>query len=279
MAVEEFDLTLESIERISPSTLEFRFVRDDGSPVAFRPGEFYRFTFTDANGSFERSYTLCNYRDDAGTTANVDLVISTVEGGRASGLLFEAAPGLRCSAKGPYGRMVLPAELPPRVVMAATSVGLAPFLPMLRELERRLETGEVNVTLLLGVRSPDEFIYEELLTGLRERVPGFQLAVCYSRTLPERPREFEREGYVQAAFDELEFDPDSDLMLLCGNPPMVDDAFARLRERGFSVRRIIREKYVYAREAAPAPPRAAPTEEQKRLIAEKLKLIRSRQER
>jgi ferredoxin-NADP reductase len=281
MSVEEFQMTLSNIERLSPTTLEFRFARDHGKTVRFRPGEFYRFTFSDEDGSFERSYTVANYLSEAGMTPDIDLVISHVAGGRASRWLFNARTGARCTAKGPYGRMVLPDPFPERILMVATSVGVAPFLPMLRQLNSVLESGEVQACLLLGARGPDEFICRDYLLDLRERSPGLDLRVCYSREMPSSPREYEQKGYVQDALDhalqQLNMRPETDLVLLCGNPPMVDDTFSTLREKGFGVRNVIREKYVYARESGAATKQQL-TDQQKNLIAEKMKLINSRRD-
>ena len=45
-----------------------------------------------------------------------------------------------------------------------------------------------------------------------------------------------------------EFDPAQDWVLLCGNPMMVDEGFALMKERGFKSKRVIREKYLFARQ-------------------------------
>ncbi|MGB8635748.1 MAG: ferredoxin--NADP reductase, partial [Rhodanobacteraceae bacterium] len=42
-------------------------------------------------------------------------------------------------------------------------------------------------------------------------------------------------------------DPEYDIAYLCGNPEMVDAAFAELKDRGLSVRQIRREKYISSR--------------------------------
>ncbi len=37
---------------------------------------------------------------------------------------------------------------------------------------------------------------------------------------------------------------ENDLIYLCGNPGMIDDAFQYLQEQGFAVQSIRREKYI-----------------------------------
>ena len=53
-----------------------------------------------------------------------------------------------------------------------------------------------------------------------------------------------RHGYVQQFLAEFAPDPARDIAYLCGNPNMVDTCFEALKEAGFEVRQIRREKYV-----------------------------------
>ena len=60
---ESFPAELSRVRRLSESTMDFRFRRTDGKPVAFTPGEFFRFSFADSIGAFARPYSLCNITD------------------------------------------------------------------------------------------------------------------------------------------------------------------------------------------------------------------------
>jgi NAD(P)H-flavin reductase len=42
----------------------------------------------------------------------------------------------------------------------------------------------------------------------------------------------------------LSLNPDEDIVYLCGNPGMIDESFAYLKDKGFALQRIIREKYI-----------------------------------
>ena len=57
----------------------------------------------------------------------------------------------------------------------------------------------------------------------------------------------ECEGYVQARMQHLNLNPERDIVYLCGNPDMVDQALAWLKELGFPVARVRREKYLPSR--------------------------------
>ena len=266
-----FEVELASVKDLSESTREFRFARLDGGSLDYKPGQFYRFTFTDQAGEFERSYSLCNYDELYGQ--HLDLVISRVEAGRATRLLLDAdwsaraAGNLTARVTGPYGRLVLPDVMPGKLVMVATSVGIAPFMPMLKTLDGNLGSGQL--VLLLGARDRSEFIFQEQLLDLATRLDNFDLRVCYSReTSVQAP--FERLGYVTRQIQDLVPDASRDYYLLCGNPKMIDDCWGNLQAQGLRHQQVIREKYEFARQPAKRLPGQAMTEEQKKLIAEKM---------
>lgn len=257
-----FTVRLERVRTLSESTKDFRFVCADNVPLAYKPGQFYRFVFTDEQGEFERSYSLCNFDELYGQY--MDLVISRVSNGRATALLFNSTDGLQAKVTGPFGRLTLPDEAPGRLVMVATSVGLAPYLPILKELETR---GFPKVVLLLGVRDRSEFIYGDLLKKYADQHNYFELRVCLSQE--PAMAGYEHDGYVNAQLERLDVNPGSDHFLLCGNPRMIDDAWAYLKESGFKSKNVVREKYVFARDLRSSA--KALTAEQKQLIADKLK--------
>jgi len=270
---EKFKVTLKRIRRLSDSTLDFRFERDDGQVVEFEPGQFFRFTFLDDEGEFERSYSLCNFGEDVNQTSFLDLVVSTVEGGRASQVLFNCKVGLTVETCGPFGRLLVPGPLPKRLFLVATSVGIAPYMPMLGVLSTALEGEDVEVNLLFGVRTREEFLYHDEILALNSEFNNFRLAMCYSRNNLEDQQEFEHKGYVTDHLNRLSPDPDTDHVLLCGNPQMIDDCFGLLKSRGFKARQVVREKYVFAKDKKVVKKKPL-SEEQKRLIAEKMKKYR-----
>lgn len=267
-----FDIELTRVRTLSPSTRDFRFVRLDGSPVIFEPGEFFRFTFTDDVGDFERSYSLCNFELEAASQL-LDLVISVVEGGRASRLLFNSEPGLKATVSGPFGRLVLPKILPKRLFLIATSVGIAPYMPMLAKLEPALAANEVEVHFLYGTRDSTELVYGEALNEFADKYANFHLHVCFSRCAPISENQIQ--GYVQDQLFKLSPSSETDHCLLCGNPQMIDDIYPRLKSLGFGVKQVVREKYVFAKDKVAQTNQVKATEmsdEKKRLLAEKMKL-------
>jgi len=225
---------------------------------------------------YHRSFTI-RFTTQVGC---LRLVISEVDGRRATLLLFNAALGLIARVAGPYGRLVLPDVLPQRLFLLATSVGIAPYLSMLEILAEPLLRGELYVHFMCGVRDFGEFLYASLLMGYAGKHPDFHLAICYSRQMPATPACHDRSGYVQQYLPKL--DASTDLYLLCGNPAIVDECFAQRKAGGIGSRQVLREKYVFARHPTVASNRVlssdssgglndGPSDEQKRLIAEKMR--------
>ena len=272
--MDSFEVKLTRIRPLSSTTKDFRFEPIDDRTIEFLPGQFYRFVFTDEQGEFERSYSLCNFEDEQLRERVLDLVISTVKGGRASGLLFAAEPGLRARVTGPFGRLLVPSTLPRRLFLVATSVGIAPFMPMLAQLAEPLQNNEVEVHFLYGTRDRSELVYGESLKAFTAAHSGFHLSACYSRQNTGAPldNEIEFSGYVQDRLMSLKPDPATDHILLCGNPKMIDETYANLKALGFGVKQVVREKYVFAKDKQQASTgKPAMTDAQKKLIAEKMK--------
>lgn len=268
-----FSVQLSSINTLSESTREFRFARTDGEKLEYQPGQFYRFVFEDESGEFERSYSLCNYQTLYGS--DLDLVVSKVDGGRATRLLFDAEIGLSAKVTGPFGRLVLPADTARHVTMVATSVGLAPFMPMLAQLDRQWSEGSTDypqVTLLLGVRDRTEFLYGDWLLELAARHAHFEVQFCLSRETADATRRYEVGGYVTPLLMTKTVDLVTDHFLLCGNPAMVEDCWQYLKSLGVRPKSAIREKYVFAVEKK-IPPKPL-DQSQKDLIAAKLEKYR-----
>ena len=200
--------------------------------------------------------------------------ISKVEKGRATDLLFSASQGLVASVTGPFGRLVIPQSLPPRIILVATSVGIAPYLPMLRQLEIPLAAGEVQLTFLFGARDASEILYADFLVDYQQKYAAsvdFRVSLSRDMAVSEPSiASYVHPGYVQQQLAQLELDASKDLVMLCGNPAMVDECFDLLKHEGFGVRQVIREKYVFAKDPVSQPTRKALTDEQRKLIAEKM---------
>lgn len=242
-----FPLKLTGSRMLAPSVRHLAFVRDDGQPLDFIPGQFIQVHFTYPDGTpTKRSYSLATAHDHAlGPGETVEIAVSFVPGGAASALFTALDEGQRIEASGPFGRFCLmPQDRNRRYLLIGTGTGVTPYRAMLPQLARLMAERELEVVLLFGARSPVELLYAEDFYAFAAAHPRFRFVPCFSRELPAAPHPDVRRGYVQDALAELAPDGERDIAYLCGNPNMVDAAFAALKDRGLPVPHIRREKYV-----------------------------------
>jgi len=174
--------------------------------------------------------------------------VSYVEGGAATKLLGELPQDGIIDASGPYGRFCLhEADTHPRYLLLATGTGVTPYRAMLPQIATLLEKGGREVVLLYGARTEEELLYGEEFEAFAQQHPGFVFHGCLSRQPRSEPRSSDRSGHVQNVLSELAPSIERDIAYLCGNPNMVDAAFAALKEFGLPVPQIRREKYISSR--------------------------------
>ena len=202
----------------------------------------------DDGSETKRSYSVGSIGDGASPVQRIEIAVSYVDGGAATKLLGELAPGGVIDASGPYGRFCLqPTDKHPRFLLLATGTGVTPYRAMLPQFEKLLAAGDREVVLLYGARSERDLLYGEEFEAFAHHHPGFRFHACFSRDARATPRADDRNGYVQHLLRELGPQADHDIAYLCGNPNMVDEAFATLKEFGLPVSQIRREKYISSR--------------------------------
>lgn len=236
---------------LAPSVGHYQFVRDDGQPLDFVPGQFIQVHFRYADGTpAKRSYSLATIHDHAlGPGEAVEIAVSYVPGGAATAL-FEGLPeGGHVEASGPFGRFCLmPGDSNRRYLLIGTGTGITPYRAMLPQLEQLMAGRGVEVVLLQGARTPDELLYGDEFRAFAQAHAGFRYVPCLSRELPAAGSAHAhpdvRHGYVQQQLAEFAPDPTTDIAYLCGNPDMVDACFEALKGFGLPVPQIRREKYV-----------------------------------
>jgi ferredoxin-NADP reductase len=255
LAIVQFPLKLVSRRMLAPSVGHYVFVREDGQPLDFIPGQFIQIHFSYADGTAtKRSYSLATIHDHAlGAGEAVEIAVSYVPGGAATALFEGLDIGGTVQASGPYGRFCLMrADSNRRYLLIGTGTGVTPYRSMLPELERLIRERGIEVVLLFGARTPAELIYGDEFRAFASRHPAsFRFVPCFSRALPEagspQAHADVRHGYVQQFLQEFAPDPEGDIAYLCGNPNMVDACFEALKGMGLQPAQIRREKYVSSR--------------------------------
>ena len=247
--MEHFKLRLAASHMLAPTVRHLAFERDDGAPFAFVPGQFIQIHFHYADGKpTKRSYSVGTVGDGNGTVQRIEIAVSYVEGGAATALLSTLDEGGTLDASGPYGRFCLmDADTNARYLLVATGTGVTPYRAMLPQMRTLTATRGCTFALVYGARNETELLYGEEFEAFAREVPGFTFHPCLSRTPRAVPRPHDRHGRAQVALGELGPNAASDIAYLCGNPNMVDEAFAMLKEAGLPVPHIRREKYVSSR--------------------------------
>lgn len=232
----------------------FVFGREDNTPISFVPGQFITLNIetneknpnTDKIKILHRSYSIANIPNEAN---QIEIACAYVDGGVASNLLFNLKPGEIIHASGPFGLFTLKEEQPARYILIATGTGVAPYRSMLQEIKKRLNNGSsLEVCLIQGVRTKNELLFEEEFANLHDAFKNFTFKACYSREIKDNIdlKSYEQLGRVNHVFPELNLNPNQDIVYLCGNPNMIDEAYNTLTELGFDRKNIRREKYTFS---------------------------------
>lgn len=242
MPIQTYSLTLERAEMIGRYVRHLAFKRTDGEPFNYTPGQFITFHFEHQGKTLRRSYSIASI---PGQTDLIEIAVGYIEGGPGTELLHGLQPGDALQAAGPFGRLVLRDEQPQRYIFIATSTGVTPYRAMLPELAQRLQQQDLQVVLLEGVQTREDLLYKDDFLNFALNHPNFEFRAHYSRLAIDNNAEgFEHEGYVQTALSDLQLNPESDIVYLCGNPGMIDDSFEQLKAFGFDPKNVRREKYI-----------------------------------
>jgi benzoate/toluate 1,2-dioxygenase reductase subunit len=147
-----------------------------------------------------------------------------------------AKPGDELSLTGPLGTFYLRDVTRP-LLMLAGGTGLAPFLAMLEELQRKGATQPIH--MIYGVTSDADLVETSKLDAFASTIPSF----TYVTVVADAASPHERKGYVTHHL------PDSALhcgnvdIYLCGPPPMVDAVRGHLSAQGITPANFYFEKF------------------------------------
>lgn len=242
MAIKTFPVELAWSTMITPKVKHLAFKRTDGAMLSYIPGQFISVHFEHEDKTLRRSYSVATIPGDSDL---IEFAISYVPGGPASELLMNLKEGDTLNFSGAYGRLILRDEPLQRLFLMATGTGVTPYRCMLPEIHKRMqENPELKVVLLLGVQYRQDQLYAEEFLKFQQTHPNFEFRLYFSRDDLPGQLKHEHKGYVQHAFDAFNMNPATDTVYLCGNPHMIDDAFAILKDIGFEVQQVRREKYV-----------------------------------
>lgn len=240
-----FPITLVDAYMLSPKVKHFVFQAEQSPAFNYLPGQFITIHFERDGKTLKRSYSIANVPLQ---NNRIEFAAGYAEGGPGTELLFNLTPGDVIHINGPFGRLILKDDTPKRYIFAATSTGITPYRAMITELKKRLDHNpSLQILILLGVQNNEEALYaEEFLQFSADYPNQVSFRLQLSRVQGMELQAYQFNGYVQHSFPELNLNPAEDVIYLCGNPGMIDEAFEDLKNRGFTMQQIIREKYISA---------------------------------
>lgn len=236
-----------SVERVTwlhhwvPTLFSFRLSRS--AAYQFIPGQFARLGLRKPDGEFVwRAYSICS----APTVEYLEFFSVVVPDGEFTGRVaaYTTADVLLVEKKA-QGFLTADrfyrSEGRKDLWMLATGTGLGPYLSVLQDAEtwRRFE----NLIVVHSVRHANELAYAQMLQAMQERAP-FNDAVAKLRYVPTVTRESAAgalQGRIGALIEDGHLEKAAGVVLsldfsrfmLCGNPQMVEQTRALLKERGF----------------------------------------------
>jgi ferredoxin-NADP reductase len=241
---ERLRLRVAATHRITDNIHHVAIERLDGQMPDYRAGQYVDFHFLHDGKPTRRSYSIATARPAQGGVTRWEFYVGLVEGGAGSRYLTGLRVGDLVEVGPPSGVFTLKNLQPQRLVLVATSTGVAPFRAMGPELEALLER-QVPVSLVFGCRHAGQMLFTEEWYQWLERYETFEFVPCFSRpTQADESRRFGGlTGRVQLALERLPLISSSATYMLCGNPDMVDEVERLLIDRGINPYNIVVESF------------------------------------
>ncbi len=222
------------------------WVRFDGEPTPFEPGQYMTIGVMVDGRIVQRPYSVASAPATAGTDG-YEFYIRRVQGGMFTPLLFDLPVGHGMRMIGPKGKFMLLPEDDRTHVFISSGTGNAPFVAMMRQL---LIDGRPRKAIMLnGVSYEKELGYRALLEAW---VTSGEYPVTFVPTVsrasdPSNAAWLGRTGRVETILapilDELGLTPANSIAYICGNPDMILSAEATLLGRGYPEDQVHKELY------------------------------------
>lgn len=227
-------------------SLAYVWVRFDGEPVPFEPGQYMTIGVLADGKLVQRPYSVASAPRDAGTTG-YEFYVRLVQGGTFTPLLWRLPVGHGMRMIGPKGKFVLQPDDERTHVFISSGTGNAPFVAMMRQM---LANGRPRRAVFLnGVSYAHEIGYREILEGW-ERSGEYPVTYVPTVSRPADPLNASwtgRTGRVESilgpVLDELGLTAADSVAYICGNPDMIVSAEATLLGRGYAEDQVHKELY------------------------------------
>jgi ferredoxin/flavodoxin---NADP+ reductase len=225
--------------------LAYFWVRFDGEPTPFQPGQYMTIGVVTDGKMLQRPYSVASSARQVAD--GYEMYVRHVPVIRFTTALWRLPVGHRMRMIGPKGKFMLEPDDDRTHLFISTGTGIAPFISMMRTL---LEDGAPRRAVILhGVSYVSDLGYRDLLEGWQE---NGEYPVVYVPTVSRPGDEANagwsgRTGRVEANIggvcDELGLDASNCVAYICGNPEMIVSAESVLLDRGFAEEQVKTELY------------------------------------
>jgi ferredoxin--NADP+ reductase len=227
-------------------SLSYFWVRFDGDPTPFEPGQYMTIGVMADGRILQRPYSVASPPVEAGTSG-YEFYVRRVQGGTFTPVLFDLPVGHRMRMIGPKGKFTLLADDDRIHIFISSGTGNAPFIAMMKQLLH--EGAPRRAVMLNGVSYAHELGYRELLEGW-QRSGDYPVTFVPTVSRPNDPLNAEwtgRTGRVETilapVLDELGLSPANSIAYICGNPDMILSAEETLLGRGYPEDQVHKELY------------------------------------
>lgn len=207
----------------------------------YTPGQFLSFKVEDKTF---RSYSIVEVTTKSSYfnsdelnlesgTKFISFLVNTKQAGPGSKLMQDSPINTEVEAIGPAGRFKQQ-DTNLNKIFVCTGTGLAPFVPMIKELFAKNVT--TSITIYFGAKTSQDVFVDKLFTP--QELQKIKVIVCLSA---ESGVNDTRSGFVNAAISEDVKNYTEPEFYLSGNPAMVESVQILLEEKG--VDKIYLEKY------------------------------------
>ena len=227
-------------------SLAYFWVRFDGEPTPFEPGQYMTIGVMVGGKIVQRPYSVASPPVEAGTEG-YEFYVRLVQGGTFTPLLWEMPVGQRMRMIGPKGKFMLTPGDDRTHIFISSGTGNAPFVSMMKQ--ALADGGPRRAVFLNGVSYAHELGYQALLEDW-EASGGYPVTYVPTVSRPNDPANASwigRTGRVEMILapllDELGLTPANSLAYICGNPDMILSAEQTLLERGYPEDQVLKELY------------------------------------
>lgn len=191
-----------------------------------------------AGSPLRKPYSIASAPWEVAQSGIMQVLVQVEDSGGLDPHLELASPGTLLDLEGPFGSFGVPERTGPPLLFVAGGTGIAPLRSMLIEYVARPTTHPA--ALVYSARSVDEFAFRPELTALES---AGRIASYFTVTREEPSGWQGRRGRISEALLKEALPSTDSTCLVCGPPPLVNDARALLTKLGVSEHQILIEKY------------------------------------